>query len=97
MPDLPFSEKEKIIRRSFWDRNIDKEFVQGLLAGKINLSDSANVALFARVIQSNAWYTIFKVFDKKALIKLLDDRVLNLIYPKELKEKYIYARKILSH
>ena len=96
MPALSPVEKERIIRRSFWDRQVNQAEIQRLLYLQLDLSEPVNAALYARVMQSSSWYTLLKIFDRKTLLKLLDDRVLKYIYPKELKEKYIYARRLLS-
>lgn len=96
MHKLSVAQKEKIIRRSFWDRNIDPALIKRLLSLQADLSEPSNAALYARVLQSCSWYTLLKVYDKELLLKLLDDRVLKYLHPKELQAKYRYARRILS-
>ena len=96
MSGLSFSQKEKIIRRAFWDRNMDAALIKRLLYSEPDFSEPLTASLYARVLQSISWYTLIKVFDKEMLLKLLDERVLKFMYPKELKAKYQYARRILS-
>ncbi len=82
--------------RAFWDKNIDENQLVELINGKINaipLFDKKN--LYSRLLSTFDWYTLLKLIPEKLLKDVLADDVLKRLYPKELKEKYTYARSVL--
>jgi len=76
---------------------IDPDDLCRLLSGEIDNIGSTNQSnLFYRILTSYDWYTILKLIPRKELKKLLGDDILNRIRPKDLKEKYLYARNVIS-
>lgn len=68
-----------------------------LLMGKIDKIGSIRQSnLFYRILTSYDWYTILKLIPPQEFNKLLEDDILNRIRPKDLKEKYLYARNVIS-
>lgn len=51
--------------------------------------------IFCRLLSTYDWHTLIKLIPEKLLREALTDDVLARLYPKELKEKYKYAREIL--
>ncbi len=96
MTKLAQEEKEKILKRVFWDVDIDEEKMSALLTGPLDLNDRQTKILYARLLKSLPWYTLLKLLGKDKLLKILNDQILSLIHPPALKEKYAYARKVLS-
>jgi len=97
MKTLSKNEKEKILLRLFWDKNTELTDVDKLLAGKLEAMDDINSRIFfARLLASCDWYTLLKLLPPTQLKRILDDDVLDNIYPKDLKGKYLYARDVLS-
>ncbi|MFO7885437.1 MAG: hypothetical protein R6U68_11495 [Desulfobacteraceae bacterium] len=90
-------DKKEIIKKIYWDKNIEPEYILGLLDGKIKEDKKARVDLYRRILNSYGWDTIVKLFSYEDLKDhVLDETVINRLYPKELRNKYRYARKILS-
>jgi len=89
-------EKKKLLLNAFWDRNVDENQLYNLITGKIKTIPLLDKKLiFARLLSTYDWYTLIKLLPKNQLKESLSDDVLEKLYPKELKEKYKYARKIL--
>ena len=89
-------DKKKLLLNAFWDRNIDENQLYDLITGKIKTLPFLDKKLiFARLLSTYDWYTLIKLIPIKMLKESLSDDVLERLYPKELKKKYKYARKIL--
>lgn len=93
------SEKEikLLLLNLFWDTRVDPDKLIRLLTGKIERIGSIDRSnLYYRILNSFDWHTILKIVPHSDLKTLLDDNILNRIHPKDLREKYLYARKVLS-
>jgi len=53
------------------------------------------VNLFRRLLTTYDWYTLLAMIPPDRLPEALSDAVLDRLYPKSLKERYRYARRIL--
>jgi len=97
MTPLTTSEKETIISRLFWDVPIQPIDADKLLAEKLKaIDDFQSQQFFVRLLTSCDWYTLLKLIPADKLGPVLSDRIVNNLFPKDLRHKYIYARKILS-
>lgn len=90
--------KKEIIKKLYWDKNIENDYVMSLFDGKTNSSQEEDlIELYRRVLTSCDWSTITKLFPYEELKgRVLSETVINRIYPEDLRKKYRYARKILS-
>ena len=89
--------RKQILKKLFWDRNIDPDYMLGLIDGKPELIPGERTDLYRRFLTSCDWYTLLKIFSIRQLRdELLDENVITRVYPKELIQRYRYARKILS-
>lgn len=94
----PFSTEEKIKKLSMvsWDLDVDAELLLQLLNDQIQEIrgfDKANI--YRRLLTTYDWYTVLKIVPHDKLRLMLDDSILNRLFPKDLKEKFLYARTIL--
>ena len=97
MKELSQMEKEKILSRIFWDYQLDWHDLNEMLNGKPeDTKDIRRINLYRRLLTSCDWYTLIKLFSPEQMSFILDDAVLAEIYPKDLKNRYRYARNILS-
>ena len=97
MKSLTTSEKEKILSRLFWDIEISQMDVDELLDEKfLTIEDIESQQFFIRLLTSCNWYTLLRLMPPKKLQSILSNPILNKLFPKDLKEKYIYAREVLS-
>jgi hypothetical protein len=94
-----FSKKQIkfLLSRLFWDMEIDSDELYRLLSGDLDkIGGIKQSNLFYRILTSYDWYTILKLIPPKEFNKLLKDDILNRIRPKDLREKYLYARNVIS-
>lgn len=81
---------------AFWDLKVDADTLLSLLKGEIEEAGSIDKTnLYRRLLSTYDWYTLLKIVPHENLSQMLDDPVLDKLFPKDLKEKYLYARKIL--
>jgi hypothetical protein len=97
MNPLTRSEKEKILSRLFWDVEKNQMDLEKLLEEKIEtIEDLQSQQFFCRLLTSCDWYTLLKLIPSGKLEFVLSDAVIDRLFPKDLKNKYIYARNLLS-
>jgi hypothetical protein len=90
-------DKKRIIKKLFWDRHTDVDYMLGLMDGQPERVCGDRIDLYRRFLTTCDWYTILEIFPSETIkTEILHDDVINRLYPKELKEKYQHARKILS-
>lgn len=97
MKSLTQTEKEMIISRLFWDVEIKQLDVEKLIEEKYkNLDEEPSQQFFRRLLTSCDWYTMLKLIPPEKLKRVLSDEILDKLFPKDLKNKYLYARDLLS-
>ena len=97
MTPLSKQEKQKILSRLFWDIEINKIDVEKLLEDKIQtINHVQSQIFFTKLLTSCDWYTLIKLLPPAKLNLIFTDRILDKLFPKDLKQKYIYARQVLS-
>jgi hypothetical protein len=90
-------EIKKLLSKAFWDLDISPDKLLMLLKDEIEDIDGfSKINLYRRLLTTFDWYTLLKLAPLKKITKMLEYTVLDQIYPKDLKEKFIYARKVLS-
>ncbi len=88
---------ESLLAQLYWDTHVKTGDLYRLLKGKIDeIGHIDKFNLYYRILKTFDWYTILKIIPQKDLIDLLSDNVLERIHPKDLKNKYHYARSVLS-
>ena len=90
-------DKKRIVKKLFWDRNVDIAYMLRLLEGKPELIPGDRIDLYRRFLTSHDWYTLLNLFSLTTLKdEILDEKVICRLFPKDLRNRYRYARKILS-
>ncbi len=90
-------DKKRMMKKLFWDRNIEVEYVFQLIDGEPELIQGDRIDLYRRFLTSYDWYTLLKQFSlAKLKDEILDEKVISRLFPKDLRDRYRYARKILS-
>lgn len=88
--------KEKLIRRLFWDLNVDPRQIIAIIDGDSDGDETIRAPdVFYRLLTTYDWYTLLKIVPASRLDHLLDDEVIRKIKSKSLADKYAYARKLL--
>lgn len=96
---MKFSEdkKRELLHKLFWDKNVDIEYVLKLLEGGPEQFPGDKVNLYCRLLTTYGWYTLLKLIPSDRLKnEALSETVIERLFPNELREKYQYARKVLS-
>ena len=97
MTPLTKTEKEKILSRLFWDVDNKQLDVDKLIEEKYkSLEEEPSQQFFRRLLTSCDWYTMLKLIPSEKLKIVLSDEILDKLFPKDLKNKYRYARDLLS-
>lgn len=90
-------EKKKLISRIYWDKEVDTEYLIGILEGKINVIDENDLnTLYRRLLNTFDWYTLLKLIPTERLEDALADKIIKQLFPKSLSLRFQYARNILS-
>jgi hypothetical protein len=85
------------LKMLFWDREIDENILKKILSGEIkNQDDLTKEKIYIRMLNSWNWYDILDFVSPKKISELLSIENIDKLYPKKIKEKYLYAREILS-
>ena len=96
MKRLTRSEKEKILLRLFWDVKPGSFNFDDLLVGDTeNLSGVEEQNVYRRLLMSCDWYTLLKILPIFKLRTILKSPVIEELYPKDLRNRFLYAREVL--
>ena len=96
MKPLTPSQKEKILSRLFWDTEVNPIDAESTIEAHLqSLEDIQSQQFFRKLLTSCDWYTLLKLIPAEKLPAILDDNIINKIFPQDLKMKYKYARDIL--
>ena len=98
MKKLSQKEKDKLLSRIFWDLYINPNEIRNMLDRPIEevTASILQINLFRRLLTSCDWYTLIKLIPLEKINAILSDLIIEGIYPKDIKRKYLYARKYLS-
>jgi hypothetical protein len=94
----PFSteEKKKMLSMISWDLKLDADLLLKLLNDEVkDIEGFDKNSLYRRLLTTYDWYTLMKIVPADKLRLMLDDSVLDRLFPKDLKEKFLYARAVL--
>jgi hypothetical protein len=101
MKQLSKEEQISLLSKLYWDMNVDPEDIYKILNTEYEKLSYEKLSievtnLYRRLLKTYDWYTLLKLIPKKKLLNVLHDDVINHLYPKDLKKRFIYARQFLS-
>jgi len=97
MKQLSKNEKERLLSRLYWDMNVAPDYLYHLLNDEITEGEEFDrMQLYRRLLTTYNWYILLKLVPTKRLSELLSDSVIKMLYPKDLRERFKYAREVLS-
>lgn len=97
MKELLPEEKIRILSRIYWDTKVNPEDLLSLIDKNIDeIKDINELNFFSRLLSSCDWYTLLKLLSPEKIKLILNDKIINRLYPKDLKRRFIYARDVLS-
>jgi hypothetical protein len=89
-------EKNKLLKKLFWDYDFTSNELNALLNGKIDRIAHIDInSFYARLLTYTGWYTIIDIIGKERLKDALSDSVIKKIFSRSLKNKYATAKRIL--
>jgi len=90
-------EKEKFLSRLYWDKNMAPGEILQLLEENFEGNRQAEkINLYCRLLKSYDWYILLKLVPNDSLRDMLSESVIQCLHPKELRDRYFYAGKVLS-
>ena len=96
MKPISRSEKEKILKRLFWDVEPGRIKFDELLAGDTeNLNSVEEQNIYRRLLMSCDWYTLLKILPRSKIKTILNSPFIDELYPKDLQKRFVYAREVL--
>ena len=96
MNTLSKPEINNLLSRLYWDVSVEPDQLHGLLNGDIERIGHVDIHnLYYRILTTFDWYTILRIVSADKLSDLLSDPVLDRIRFRDLREKFLYARKII--
>ena len=96
MKPITRAEKERILKRLFWDVKPGSIKIDDLLTGdteQLNSVEEHN--FYRRLLMSCDWYTLLKILPFSKIRSIIKSSVVEDLYPKDLKNRFIYARDVL--
>lgn len=97
MKKLTEKEIKKILSRVYWDADADLDYLYSLLnEEKGALENKKEINFYCRLLLSCDWYTLLKLVPLEKIKIILSDTVINRLYPKDIKKRFLYAREVLS-
>lgn len=83
------------LKRIVWDYSIDENTLCDIFEGKTSIFSLNKEKLYSRLLLSTKWYRLLDCLGLNGLKEILTDEVINSIWIKDIREKFIYARKVL--
>jgi len=94
---LSNKEKRELLQKAFWDTNMNMDYLLSLLEGGPERFPGDRTNLYLRLLRAHHWYTLIRLIPTERLRdEALSEAVVSRLFPKELREKYEYARAVLS-
>ncbi len=97
MKPLPKKQKLNILSNLYWDLQISAEEIYAVLYNQPGHKECPveETNIYRRMLTTLDWYTILKILPADKMRFLLQDKVLQGIFPKDLQKKYQYVRSVL--
>jgi hypothetical protein len=87
---------ERELKRIVWDYVIDEKTLYDIFEGKVSTFSFNKEKLYSRLLLSTQWYRLLDCLGPGGLKEILTDEVINCIWIKDVREKFIYARNVLN-
>lgn len=84
------------LRRVMWDYSIDESMLWDIFEGKKSTFSLNRNKLYSRLLMSTPWYRLVDCIGINGLKEVLTDDVINSIWIKDIREKFLYAQKTLN-
>lgn len=85
----------RIIENLYWDIQVDVELIYKFLINKSELNSQIKRKFYLRLLKGVDWYTIISLLSTVQLQEALSDNYINALFPRNLKDRYLFARRLL--
>lgn len=86
---------QKELNRIVWDYSVDEQTLHDIFEGKTSIFSLTQEKLYARLLVSTSWYKLLDCLGIIGLKEILTDKVIDSIWIKDVREKFIYAKTVL--
>ena len=83
------------LKRIMWDYSVEEDTLWAIFEGKSATFSLNKNKLYARLLLSTPWYRLLGFLGISGLKEILTDDVINSIWIKDIREKFIYAQRTL--
>jgi hypothetical protein len=89
-------EEVKYLTDVYWDTDVNPDQLYRLFRGDIErIGHIDRINLYRRLFMTYDWYTLLSLIPPDRLREALSAPVLDRLYPKSLKDRYLYAKSVL--
>ena len=89
------SEIKRELKRIVWDYAIDEETLVSIFQGDTHTFSLKKEKLYSRLLISTKWYRLLDLIGIEGVKELLTDEVINFIWIKDIREKFLYVKERL--
>ena len=87
---------KKVLKEINWDTTLSTEDFYKIFTGKVeDIHGIDKNHLYHKILNGYNWYTVMKIFPESELKNVLSDEVIKRLFPRPLREKYRYVRRVL--
>ena len=83
------------LKRIVWDYSVDEDTLGAIFEGEMSTFSLNKEKLYARLLLSTSWYRLLDCLGINGLKEILTDQTINSIWIKDIREKFMYAKKVL--
>jgi len=83
------------LKRIVWDYSIDEETLCAIFEGRASTFSLTQEKLYTRLLLSTPWYRLLDCLGTMGLKEVLTEKVINSIWIKDMRERFIYAKTVL--
>ncbi len=83
------------LKRVVWDYSVDEKTLWDIFEGKASTFSLTRDKLYSRLLLSTPWYRLLDCLGLNGIKEILTDEVINFIWIKDVREKFIFAKKVL--
>lgn len=83
------------LKRVVWDYSIDENTLCDIFKGETSTFSLNKEKLCSRLLLSTKWYRLLDCLGSNGLKEILTDEAINLIWIRDVREKFNYAKKVL--
>jgi len=85
-----------VVSKINWDTPLCDDDLYKIFTGEAGQAGGIDKNwIYARILNTFNWYTVLKIVPQSELSLLLSDKVLNNLFPRQLRNKYQHVRSAL--